>query len=229
VLRPCLGLHAVVSATLVRRLLRTTSQRRHRRANDARYGRGATPAWARAARHCQHGIAAPPRPTGSAPRRRRAVEIRWPPAERKNDRHWGEKMTATGRNRWPLTVGAVSRRGGVQIHGMEIRCVGETRQVSLLRRALRSTSLTSTRSTAASESCHCAGSVVLPSDHTRRCEHILDFRPRMRAESVVPQAERPRSGIGRGGDQKVGLVLIPQPRLRSVDALAVVGARCPGR
>src|SRR3954471_12466438 len=29
----------------------------------------------------------------------------------------------------------------------------------------------------------------------------------------VPPSERPRSGIGPGGDQQVGLVLIPQPRL----------------
>jgi hypothetical protein len=58
-------------------------------------------------------------------------------------------------------------------------------------------------------------------------EQILDFRPRKRREWAPRQ--RPRSGLTEGATRKAGSYSFPQPRLRSVDVLAVVGAHCTGR
>jgi hypothetical protein len=60
-----------------------------------------------------------------------------------------------------------------------------------------------------------------------RGEHVLDFRPGMREKWVAPQGERPRSRIGRGATTKTGSYSLPQPGLRRVDALAVVGGALP--
>ena len=55
----------------------------------------------------------------------------------------------------------------------------------------------------------------------------LDFRPRMGGEWVLPQGERPRSGIGRGASRKSGSYLsrsqVPERR-----RFAVVVPRAAG-
>src|SRR5215210_6972342 len=80
----------------------------------------------------------------------------------------------------------------------------------------------STLSTAASQSCYCAGSVGATSD-TR--EHILDFGPGP-AESD-PHKEASSVGIGRGGDQEGGLAFLPAAGAPQRRLLAVVGAALP--
>ena len=76
------------------------AHRRHRqlpaRPSDRRQGGDAPHLTA------QRAIAAPPRPTGSAPRRQRAGENRWPPAGRKHVRQWGDSMAAAGEK--PMAV-----------------------------------------------------------------------------------------------------------------------------
>jgi hypothetical protein len=98
-------------------------------------------------------------------------------------------------------VGAVSRRRSVQLHGMEIRCVGETAIFAARRpecSQARDLPQLAGRATARARS--------FSSDHTRMSEHILDFRSRRRGEWGSTPSRASSVGNRPRGRRNIGLV-----------------------
>ena len=134
-----------------------------------------------------------------------------PTASTRHDRCSSVPALISARGRTTATTGERRRappaspvpRLSAESHGKEMSGASVRRQFRWSTRSAINVSREQ-RSTAASQSWYCSGSVGPPSDHTGGREHILDFRPRMRGEWVPPQGERPRSRSVEGATRKAG-------------------------